>query len=60
MQKKKKISGSERDQIAVMLASGLSLRDIARELGRSVSSISDEIKRNSIKGVYINQLLPII
>jgi len=52
MQKKKKISGSERDQIAVMLASGLKLRDIARELGRSVSSISDEIKRNSINGVY--------
>lgn len=52
MQKKKKISDQERDQIAVMLASGLKLRNIARELSRSVSSISDEIKRNSIKGVY--------
>lgn len=52
MQKKKKISGSERDQIAVMLASGLSLRDIAKELDRGVSSISDEIKRNSVKEEY--------
>lgn len=52
MIKKKKISAPERDQIAVMLASGLSLRNIAKELGRSVSSISDEIKRNSIKGEY--------
>ena len=49
---KKKISAQERDQIAVMLASGLSLRNIAKELGRSVSSISDEIKRNSFKGEY--------
>lgn len=52
MIKKKKISGSERDQISVMLASGLSLRNIAKELGRSVSSISDEIRRNSINGEY--------
>lgn len=52
MQKKKKISGSERDQISIMLASGLSLRNIAKELGRSVSSISDEIQRNSIKREY--------
>lgn len=52
MIKKKKISAPERDQIAILLASGLSLRNIARELDRSVSSISDEIKRNSINGEY--------
>jgi len=52
MIKKKKISGSERDQIAILLASGTSLRKIAKRLGRSVSSISDEITRNSLKGQY--------
>ena len=52
MIRKKKISAQERDQIAVMLASGLSLRNIAKGLSRSVSSISDEIKRNSTGGEY--------
>jgi len=52
MQKKKKISAQERDQIAVLLASGLSLRKIAKELSRSVSSVSDEVKRNSTGGEY--------
>jgi len=52
MIKRKKISGQERDQIAVLLASGLSLRKIANKVGRSVSSISEEIKRNSINGEY--------
>ncbi|MCL5091094.1 MAG: IS30 family transposase [Patescibacteria group bacterium] len=52
MKKNKKISASERDQIAVLLASGISLRNIAKKLGRSVSSISDEINRNSVKGEY--------
>lgn len=47
-----KISAQERDRIAVMLAAGLSLRSIARSINRSVSSISDEIRRNSIKGEY--------
>ena len=52
MIKKKKISAQERDQIAVLLASGLSLRKIAKELSRSVSSVSDEVKRNSTGGEY--------
>lgn len=52
MIKKKKISAQERDQIAILLASGLSLRKIASKLGRSVSSISDEIRRNSIGREY--------
>lgn len=52
MIKKKKISAQERDQITILLASELSLRDIAKELGRSVSTISDEIRRNSVNGEY--------
>src|SRR3989344_5015991 len=52
MKRKSKLTAPERDQIAVSLAAGLSLRRIAGELHRSVSSISDEVKRNSIKGEY--------
>lgn len=52
MRKINKISSQERDQIAILFASGASLRLIARQLGRSVSSISDEVKRNSVDGVY--------
>lgn len=42
----------ERDEIAVLLASKTSLRKIATVLGRSVSSISEEVKRNSRNGKY--------
>lgn len=49
---KPKIKPEERDKIAFLLASKTSLREIARELGRSVSSISEEVKRNSIQGEY--------
>ena len=52
MKNKCKLTAFERDQIAVQLASGLSLRKIARDLNRSVSSISDEVKRNSVNGQY--------
>jgi len=52
MIKHQKLSAQERDKIAVWLASGLSLRQISRQLNRSVSSISDEVKRNSLKGEY--------
>lgn len=52
MKKINKIRSWERDQIAILLASGASLRLIAKRLGRSVSSISDEVRRNSISGEY--------
>ena len=52
MTNKDKMGPLERDQIAVLLSSKTSLRGIARRLGRSVSSISDEVKRNSLGGVY--------
>lgn len=35
-----------------MLHKKYSLRDIARTLSRSVSTISDELTRNSVKGIY--------
>ncbi len=49
---KPKIKPIERDRIALLLASGVSMREIAKSLGRSVSSISEEVKRNSVDGIY--------
>lgn len=52
MVNKSKIKPEERDRISLLLASKTSLRSIAKELGRSVSSISEEVRRNSINGEY--------
>lgn len=52
MRKINKIKAWERDQIAILLASGASKRLIARKLGRSMSSIIDEVNRNSIDDKY--------
>lgn len=52
MVNKPKIKPEERDKIALLLASKTSLREIAKHLGRSVSSISEEVKRNSLNGEY--------
>jgi IS30 family transposase len=46
------ISGSERRRIERALESKKSVRKIAALLGRSVSSISEEISSNSVKSVY--------
>ena len=43
---------SERKKIKKFLNKGKSLRWISRTLCRSVSSISDEINRNKVKGIY--------
>ncbi len=44
----------EREEIAVGLALGLSRREIAARLapGRSVSTVSREVRRNSVRGTY--------
>ena len=43
----KHLSLAEREEISISKAEGLSLREIARRLGRDVSSISRELKRNA-------------
>lgn len=48
-----KITAYERDQIALWLGSKVAIREIARRLSRSPSSISDEIKRNNYQGNYV-------
>lgn len=52
MAQHKKLSSDERSVIAVLLQEGRSLRYIAGKLQRSVSSISDEVQRNSTAGIY--------
>jgi transposase, IS30 family len=48
------LQGWEREEIAVGLAAGLSYREIAGRLaaGRSASTVSREVRRNSVRGVY--------
>ena len=48
------LAGWEREEIAVGLAAGLSCRAIAARLapGRSASTVSREVRRNSVRGVY--------
>lgn len=48
----RKLSSEERAVIAALLQEGRSLRYIAGKLHRSVSSISDEVHRNSMAGSY--------
>src|SRR5512147_2469657 len=47
-----KLTSQERDKIAYGYAVGESLREMARRLGRSPSSIFEEIKRNTVDGRY--------
>ena len=47
MNKYKRLSPSEREELALQLALGLSLRLIAKSLGRASSTLSREIKRSS-------------
>lgn len=44
---------NERDKIAVWFGSGLSVREISRRLGRNVSVVSRELKRNRYDDGYI-------
>lgn len=46
------IKKTERIEISVLLEKGYSLRDIAKALRRSVSSVSSEIHDNSVNGKY--------
>ena len=42
-----KLKALERDKIATGLAAGMSLSRIARDLGRSASAVSREVRRNA-------------
>lgn len=47
-----KLNKDDRNEIKTLLDKKYSYRDIARTMGRSISTISDEINRNSINGLY--------
>lgn len=46
------MNASERSEISILKSKKYSLRAIALALARSVSSISDELRRNRVKGSY--------
>lgn len=46
------LSDAERSEIAILLQRGCSLREIAKALGRSPNTVSYELKKNSVGGVY--------
>ena len=52
----KHLTLSEREKLMYFLAKGCSMRRIAKELGRSASTISRELKRNSSKGEYLPEM----
>jgi transposase, IS30 family len=53
-QKYKRLRNQERESISRGLAQKKSIREIAREIGRSASTVSREIKRNSgMKGCQL-------
>lgn len=54
-----KLRPQERGEIALLKARGLTLREIAKRLGRSISTISDEIRRNRewIDGEFIYEAI---
>lgn len=45
-------SKTERVELAVLLEKGYSIRDIANGLGRNPSSVSREVRKNSVNGRY--------
>ncbi len=48
-----KLTAIERENIAIWLSQGVSKREIARRLGRSDSTIRDELRRNSFGNHYV-------
>jgi IS30 family transposase len=46
------LSLAEREEIAVGLAAGQSLRQVAARLGRPACTVSREVRRNGMRGVY--------
>src|ERR1019366_5944190 len=47
------LNENERRRIERLVTNGKSIRGIAEALGRSVSTICEEIKHNSVQGIYV-------
>jgi|SRR6185295_1255876 len=48
----KQLQKTERQEIYLLREKGYSLRGIAKALGRDVSTVSREVRRNAVKGLY--------
>jgi IS30 family transposase len=46
------LSDAERSEISILLKRDCSLREIAQALGRSPNTVSYEVKKNSVNGIY--------
>lgn len=53
MKKAPKLTNAERSEIGILLSKNYSHRSIALVLGRSPNTVSDEIRRNSVRGQYV-------
>lgn len=51
------LTGNERDQIAKMLAENKSIREIAKAVGKSPSSVKREIDRHRVRARSLNRLV---
>src|SRR6266851_2187524 len=52
MKKAPKLSDAERSEIGILLSKDYSLRSIGEALGRSPNTISEELRRNSVRSGY--------
>lgn len=50
--KYRRLSSSERSKISILLERNCSLREIAKALGRSPNTVSYEVTKNSVDGIY--------
>lgn len=48
----KGLGSSERSEISILVLRGCSLREIAKALGRSPNTVSYELRKNSVNGIY--------
>ena len=53
MKKQKKLTAIERDQIALLHTQGISNSEVARRLGREMSTIGRELKQNRWGETYV-------
>lgn len=53
MKKAPKLTDAERSEIGILLSKAYSHRSIAAALERSPNTVSDEIRRNSVRGQYV-------
>lgn len=54
----RQLSNEERDRLSMLKAQGKSLRELARSIGRDVSTVSRELRRNGVPWPHGHEYLP--